>query len=788
MFKNHLKIAWRSLLKSRGYFLINVFGLSVALTASFLMLLWVRNELSTDKFHENKDHLFLVKRTIPLEEGIFDVYQNSAYPLLKAAKEQLPEVEKYLTVASSEDNLKVENIDYRATGTFANADYFSGFSFPILQGDIAQLDQKPEAIAISEHLAERIWGASWPNEAIGKSIHILDNGDFTVEAIFQNLPAASSIQNDFYYSFQKYLNDNEWMMDWGNNGMQGVLLLKDGANPALVSEKLNKLFQENIRGENKEGCFLQKFSESYLYGKFDEQAKVAGGRIEYVRIFTMAAIFLLLVSCINFVNLSTVSATKRAAEIGVRKVIGAQKKVLITQFFTETGIITAIAFIVAILSSLLLLPGISNFVGKNLQANLATPTIWVTLLLLFLLTTLFSGGYPAFIISSFQPIKALKGNGRERKGAASFRKGLVVFQFGLTILLIVAAVIVKLQVDYINTKDLGIARSNIVSIHQDQALTDKYDVLRNELLSKNTVEDVTLVGPSPLDIRASSSGVVWPKKTVDQENIEFALLWTAHNFPEVFNVPLAEGNYYREASIDTVNVVINQKAAAIMGLTDPIGKTIQVWGSQRQIIGVVKDFHNTSLYEPIQPTVFFLDPNDAGSMFVKFKEGKTQDGIAALDGIFQKVLPDLPLHYEFLDQEYAAIYQTEVLTGKLTYYFAWISILVSCLGLFGLASFVAKQRTKEIGIRKVLGASVKSITSLISKDFLKLVALAVLVASPVAYYLMQNWLADFTYRIEISGWIFVFSGILTIGIALITISFQAIRAAVVNPVKSLRTE
>ncbi|MEM1338812.1 MAG: ABC transporter permease [Bacteroidota bacterium] len=789
MFKNHLKTAWRNLLKNRGYFSINIFGLFIALTASFLMLLWVYCELNTDTFHKNEDRLFLVKRTIPLEEGVFDVYQNTAYPLLKNAKEQLPEVEQFLPVGFSfEDNLKIENIDYRATGTFANADYFSGFSFPVIQGDIQQLDQKPEAIAISERLAERIWGNSWTTTAIGKNIHILDNGDFIVEAVFQNLPASSSIQNDFYYSFEKHLKDNEWMMDWGNNGMQGVLVLKDGANPKLVAEKLNTLFQENISGENKEGCFLQKFSDSYLYGKFDEQAQVAGGRIEYVRIFSAAALFLLLVSCINFINLSTVSATKRAGEIGIRKVVGARKKVLITQFFTETAIITTISFALAIVSTLYLLPQVSDFVGKDLHVNLSTPIIWIALLSLFLLTTLFSGGYPAIVISSFQPIKALKGNSREKKGAASFRKGLVVFQFGLTILLIVAAIIVKLQVDYINTKDLGIARNNIVSIHQDEALTNKYSVLRHELLSKNAVEDVTLVGPSPLDIRASSSGVVWPKKTVDQENIEFALLWTAHNFPEVFNVPLVQGNYYRETSVDTVNVVINQKAAAIMALTDPVGKTIQVWGDQRQIIGVVKDFHNTSLYEPIQPTVFFLDPNDAGTMFVKFREGKTQEGLANLDGVFQKVLPDLPLHYAFLDQEYAAIYRTEVLTGKLTYYFAWISILVSCLGLFGLASFIAKQRTKEIGIRKVLGASVKSITSLISKDFLKLVALAVLVASPIAYYLMQNWLSDFTYRIDISGWIFVFTGILTLGIALITISFQAIRAAIIDPVKSLRTE
>ncbi|WP_422082890.1 ABC transporter permease [Ulvibacterium sp.] len=789
MFKNYLKIAWRSLLKNKGYFSINVLGLSIALTVSFLMLLWVQDEYGMDKFHANDDQLYRVKRTIPLEEGVLDVYAGISYPLLRTAKEQLPEIEKYITLGRSfEDNLKLDNIDFRASGAFANADFFSSFSFPILLGDITQLDKKPEALAISESLAKRFWGSDWPKKAIGSSVTILDNGDFTVEAVYKDFPKQSSIQNDFYYSFDKYLNDNDWMLEWGNNGMQGAFLLRPDADPQEVSAKLNKLFQANIQGEFKEGCFLQKFSDDYLYNQFDEKAQVSGGRIAYVRIFTLAAIFLLIISCINFVNLSTAHATKRAGEIGVRKVIGAKRDNLMGQFLTETSLITGISFLIAYMFTLLLLPSVNGLVEKQLSLNSTEPLIWLGVFVVFVCTTLLSGVYPALVISSFRPIAALKGQGQEQKNTISLRKALVVLQFGLTSLLIVAALVVQLQIEYINQKDLGIAKEQMVSLHQDKALTAKYEVLRNELLTSNAIEDVTLAGPSPLNMVASSSGVSWPGKTLEQENIEFSLLWTAHNFNEVFDIPLKEGSYYREGSSDTLNIVLNEKAIEIMGIKDPIGKSIQLWRKPRQIIGVLKDFHNRSLYEPIQPAVFLLDPDNAGSMFVKLEAGKTKEALASLQTVFTETLPDLPLHYGFVDEEYAMAYKSETLTGILAYYFAIISILISCLGLFGLATFMAKQRTKEIGIRKVLGASVGSIIALVSKDLMKLVLLAVLIASPVAYYFMSTWLQGFAYKIQIHWSVFVLTAGFAILITLFTVGWQSIKSANADPVKSLRTE
>jgi ABC-type antimicrobial peptide transport system permease subunit len=789
MLKNYIKIAWRNLQKNKGYFLINMLGLSIALTVSFLMLLWVYDEYSMDKFHEKDKQLYLVKRTIPLEAGVLDVYDAISYPLLRTSKEELPEIEQYVTLGHSfEDNLRIDNIDFRARGTFANADLFSAFSFPVLTGDITQLDKKPEAIAISERLAHRIWGENWMKKAIGNNIEILEMGDFTVEAVYKDFPEHSSLQNDFYYSFDHFLNNNKRLLEWGNNGMQGVVLLRADADPAMVSTKLNKLFQANISGDNKEGCFLQKFSDNYLYSQFDEKARVSGGRIEYVSIFTIAAIFLLLISCINFVNLSTAYATKRAGEIGVRKVVGARKSTLIRQFLTETAIITFISFLIASLFTGLLFPFVNSFTDKNLEINLAQPAIWLVITAIFIVTTLLSGAYPAFVIASFEPVDALKGKGQEKKNTITLRKALVVLQFGISILLIVAAIIVRQQITYINEKDLGITRDHIVSIHQDQKLTDKYEVLRNELLTSEDIADVTLAGPSPLDMAASSSGVNWPGKTTDQENIEFSLLWTDYNFPRVFDIPIDKGTYYGKETVDTLNVVLNQKAVEIIGLEDPVGKTVQIWGKQRQIIGVLRDFHNRSLHEPIQPSVFFLEPENAGMMFVKLKAGKTREGLAHLQSVFAAVLPEIPLHYEFIDQKYAAKYKSETLTGSITYYFAFISILISCLGLFGLAAFMARQRTKEIGIRKVLGANVENIAFLLSGDFLKLVLLATVIASPLAYFFMGRWLEGFSYKIGISWWVFVLAGLLAVLVSLATTSFQAIKAALANPVKSLRTE
>ncbi len=778
------------MLGKKSHSLINIVGLSVSLAVTFLMLLWVQDEWSMDKFHENSERLYRVKRTIPLEGNRLDVYENVSYPMLEAGVKDLPEIEKYITLGHSyEDNLIIGDASFRAKGTFSNAALFEAFSYPVLMGDVTQLDKKIASIAISESLAKKLFGNIWESTALGQTIEIYDNGEYTVDAVYADFPENSSFQNDFFYSFQSHLRQNSWMLEWGNNGMQGAFLLAENADPLAVGKKLEKIFQDNISGDLKEGCFLQKYADHYLYGQFDEKAQVSGGRIEYVRTFGIAALLLLIISCINFVNLATAQASKRAKEVGVRKAIGAGKRSLVGQFMTEAGGITFISVLVAIIFAEALLPQVNIFTNKMLSFNFGEPAIWLGIGSIFLLTTFLSGAYPAFVLSSFRPINVLKGKYNEQGGHISLRKSLVVMQFCMSLLLIIGAVVVRQQVHFIKNKNLGISKDNLLTIHQDAETTANYEVLRNELLAAEGIQDVTLAGPSPLNMQASTSGVSWPGKRPDQENIEFQILWSASNFAEVFNVPMVAGSYYREGSkSDTANIVFNEKAIEVMGITDPIGKTVTWWQKPRQIIGVVKNFHNRSLYDKIEPAGFLLDPDNAGWVFVKAEDGKIEDAISSTETVFNKVVPGVPLHYEFVDEQYQRLYESESLTGRLANYFALISILISCLGLFGLATFAAEQRQKEIGIRKVLGATTSGLVRLLSKDFLQLVVLSLVIATPLAYFFMDNWLQEFAYSIELQWSVFALAGILAIGIAFLTVSFQSVRAALANPVESLRSE
>ncbi len=790
MFRNYTKVAFRNLINQKGYSLINIVGLSISLAVTLLMLLWVQDEWSTDKFHEKSDSIYRMKRTIPLEGNSLDVYNGVPYPVLAAAKTELPEVIQYTPLGRSfEETIQREDLAVRASGTFGNSAYFEIFSYPILTGDVTQLDKKKDAIAISEKLATTLYGTNWKQNAVGQIVHMHDLGDFMVEAIYANFPVNSSIQNEFIYSFEAQLSANDWMLEWTNSGSQGVLLLADGADAAKTAQKIEDLFHEHQDKDRKEGILLQKFANHYLYGQFDEQANVTGGRIEYVQTFGIAALLLLIISCINFVNLATARASKRAKEVGVRKTIGASKNSLVTQFLIESGMITFISIGVAIIISKAALPQVNIITGKFLHLNLSEPMMWVGICSIFLLTTLLAGAYPSFVLSRYRPVNVLSGSITRQPGQNILKKGLVVMQFILALLLIVGALVVEKQVQYIKNKNLGIAKENLVMIHQDANITESYDALRNELLKKEGILDVTVVGPSPLNMQSSTSGVRWPGKRPDQENIEFQMVWTASNFLDVFDVPLVSGRYYREGSTyNTTNVVFNERAIEIMGIEDPVGKTVQWWGSPRQIIGVVKDFHNRSLYEKIKPAAFLLDSEDAGWLFVKSADTKVSTALSGLEATFKSVLPNVPLHYEFVDKQYEKFYKSEILTGTLAKYFAVFSIFLSCLGLLGLSTFFAEQKSKEISIRKVLGASTYNLVGFLSKEFLALVGLGLLIGIPISWFILSDWLMTFQYTIDLKVWMFALPAFLAIAIAAMTVGFQTIKAAIANPIMSLRNE
>ncbi len=789
LFGNYVKIAARNLFRQKGYSFINIAGLAIALAVTLLMLLWVHDEWRIDKFHVNGDRLFLLKRTTPYADGRIDVQAKVPYPLLQAAQNELPEVEQFIAIGWDEKmTLNNGAKTFRAKGIAANVAYFDAFSFPILAGNIKDLDEQPTAIAISESLANNFFGNQWGTMAIGATINLKNVGDFSVSAVYKDFPTSSSIQQDFIYSMDNFVQRHNWMLDWRNSGVQGTLLLAKNSNATEVAQKIERIYQAKLEGDLRNGCIVQKFEDNYLYGQFDEQGKVAGGRIEYVQMFAIAALLLLIISGINFVNLATARASKRAKEVGVRKTIGAGKKSLVTQFMVEAGMITFLSVGLGLLLAQLALPQLQLITEKVLQFDYAAPMFWASIGLIILLVTLLSGTYPAFVLSSFRPTEVLKGKIQHQSGSIGLRKGLVIMQFVLALLLVVGAFVIREQVQYIQNKNLGISKDNLIVVERGAEIGSKYAVLKDKLLKAPGIDKVTIGPTTPTDIPSSSSGMSWPGKRPEDEHQAFNYFWAASNFLETVELPLTAGHFYRaDAPFDTTNIVLNKRAIEVMGIEDPIGKTVQWWGQQRQIIGVVEDFHTQSLYEDIKPVVILLS-TDARGLLVKAKDGEMKTAVASLQNVFKEVLPAVYLHYNFVDAEYQQKYKSEVLTGTLANYFAIISIFIACLGLLGLSTFLAEQKTKEIGIRKVLGASMGNLISLLSKDFLLLVGIGLVIGVPISWYLLNDWLTNFAYTIELKWWMFALPVLLAILIAGITIGIQAIRAALNNPIDALTSE
>ena len=790
MVRNYLKIAFRNIVKQKSYALINILGLTASLTVALLMLLWVQDEWSTDKFHENDESLYRIKRTIPQEGNELQVVNGIPYPVLVAAQKELPEVERFMPLGHIfDETIQYGESSLRKKGAFGNTAYFEAFSYPILIGDISELDKKTNAIAISQSTAKSLFGNVWQSTGLGKTVHIHDNGDFSIEAIFDDFPSNSSIQSDYFYSIESYLKDNDWVKEWTNSGMQGGLLLADGADPVTTGQKIEEIFQSHQEGDLKEGIVLQRYSDHYLYGQYDHYGKVEGGRIEYVRTFGIAALLLLIISCINFVNLATARASKRTKEVGVRKTIGAARKSLITQFMIESAVMTLLSMVIAYLVAELMLPQVRLLTGKALSFDLNQPSFWLGFIVIFFLTTFLAGAYPSLVLSGFKPLHMMKGSTQNKTTGISLRKGLVIGQFVLALLLIVSALVVEKQVEYIKNKNLGIDKENLLVISKDENITSKYEVLKNDLIGREGIAKVTTAGPTPIDMQASTSGVSWPGKRPDQENQEFQILWAESNFLDVFDVGLAQGRFYREdAVMDTTTIVLNETAVDIMGLDEPVGKSIQWWGKPRQIIGVISDFHNRTLYEDIEPMAILLDPEGTWSLFVKTEAGQTNSALSSLKESFSSIVPQVPLHYDFVDHQYLEQYKSEELTSSLAKYFAMISILIACMGLLGLATFYAEQKTKEIGIRKVLGASVLNLIGLLSREFLILVCTGLLIGILVSWYLLRGWLGNFKYGVDLNWMMFIVPTLIAILVAGATVGIQALRASLVNPVKSLRDE
>ncbi len=792
MFKSYLKTAWRNIIRSKGFSVINIMGLALGLACSLIIMLWVNDEKSVDAFHKNKNYLYQV-----YERNYFDGKIDAGYStqglLADELKRVVPEVQyasgfESVAPPGSSSTFETGEKIAKMNGMFASEDFLKMFTYPLLQGSTATALNEPGSIAISKHMAEYFFGNA--ENAMNKTIRFENNEDLKVTAVFDNVPANSSQQFDFLRTWGDFIKQNDWVHNWGNTDPQTFIQLKPGADAAKVQAKI-KDFIYNYRQKDKSFIMelaLQPYAERYLHSNF-KHGYLSGGRIEYVNLFSIIAVFILLIACINFMNLATARSAKRAKEVGIRKVVGALRSTLIAQFVGEAVLLTFLSIIIAIIITALALPAFNQLTGKQLSLPFNQPTFWLTILGLILITGFVAGSYPALFLSSLKPVRVLKGSLKFSWGASFFRKALVVFQFAMSVFLIIAMIVVYKQLNYIQTKNLGYDRDNLIYIPIEGDLVKNYEAFKQEALSNTDIVNVSKMRNSPTAIFHHTGDIYWPGKDPNL-TISFADGVVGYDFVKTMNLQLQAGrDFSKDYGTDSAAFLLNETAVKKIGLNDPIGKTI-TWGRHEgQIIGVMKDFHFNSLHETIEPLIMRLDENWTwGTILVRIKAGKTKESIASLQKICKQVNPKFPFTYQFSDLEYAKLYESEAVVSKLSNIFAFLAIFISCLGLFGLATFTAEQRTKEIGVRKVLGASSTNIVRLLSANFLKPIILAFLIAFPAAWYAMNNWLQNYAYTISIEWWMFALAGLLTICIAFITVSYQSIQAAVANPVKSLRME
>ncbi|HTQ64429.1 MAG TPA: ABC transporter permease [Puia sp.] len=780
MFSNYFKTAWRNLVKNKIFSFINIVGLSLGLACAILIGLWVNDEIQFDKFHTNDSQLYRVMAN--LNWGSERTGDNIPAPLNEAMKKDFPEIQYVSTVSADEILFFPGPKAHKEKGYYTTPDFLKMFSFPLEKGDVNAALSSKKNIVISQRLAEKYFGNEDP---IGKTITVNQSDVFQVSGVLKTIPTNSSLRFDWLIPFDVYVDKNQWLKTWGNYSVYMYVMLAPQASARKVNEKLLHVLTKYNSG-TKDEIFLQPFGDKYLYGDF-KAGKQEGGRIVYVRLFSIIAAFVLIIACINFMNLTTARSVKRAKEVGIRKVVGAERRMIIAQFFGEALLLTICAVCLALIIVELLMPAFNQLTQKQLDINFSNAGFILAILAITIFTGILAGSYPALFLSSFRPVAVLKSVSVKTQGASTLRKGLVIFQFSLSIILIIGTIIIYNQINFIRNRNLGLDKNNMIVMLAEGNVFTHLNTFEDELSRAKGVANVTTAGDNPLSIDGTSADLKWPGKRPD-EVASVSATFVGYNFLKTMNIPLIAGRDFSKDMADSSNYVINESAARLMNLKNPVGQQIEFWSGKGTIVGVTRDFHLHSLHQPITPLVLCLQPLNSYVIFVKPEQGKTQEAIASLNKLQHAYDASYPFEYHFLDEMYEEKYKGEMMIGKLVNAFALMAIIISCLGLFGLATYMAEQRIKEIGIRKVLGASVTNITGLLTLDFLKLVFIAALIAFPVAWFGMSKWLENYAYHVNIAWWVFALAGALAIIIALFTIGYQAIRAALTNPVKNLRTE
>ncbi|MEO1032589.1 MAG: ABC transporter permease [Bacteroidota bacterium] len=788
MIKNYFKIAFRNLLKYKLFSVLNIIGLASGLLCSLLIYLWISDEISTDRHHENSERLYSVYER-SFSNGNVNGYYNTPAHLHSELKLKFAEVEKASPAVSPMMRTFANGSKiFNQRGNYVSPDYFDMFSYRFIEGNAVTALAEPTNIAISNEMATLFFGSA--KEAYGNMLTYDGSTNFRVSAVYEELGSSVMENTDFFMHWDIFCQENSWTQSWNNNAPTTFIQLTEQADVSVFEPKIKNFlsaYNTNIGEDFNIELYLQPLTDRYLRSNF-ENGQIAGGRIENVRIFGLIAFFILVIACINFMNLASASSLKRVKEIGVRKVLGAKRVSLVYQFLGEALLLSIVSTVIALIILIMVLPYFNQLTGKDIILSDLPSYTWSGIFMVAIFTGLIAGSYPAFMLSSFRGIDILKKKLRSDFGLKWVRQGLVVFQFSLSVALICGMLVVSEQIAFIQDKTVGFERNNLLTISLQGNLNQNFKTFKKQALSIPGVTSLSASIVSPVQLGGSTFGVVWPGKA-ENDRTAFVPIAASGDFIKTLGSQLVEGRDFRDSD-QNFQYILNETAIAAIGLKDPIGKPISQWGMDGTIVGVIKDFHFETIKESIKPLVirYTTDYSSLGTMLVRVDPRGLNQTISALQALHTELNPAFPLEYYFTDRQYDQLYESENTFFKLSQYFSFLAIFISCIGLFGLVLFIAQQKIKEIGIRKVLGASSVRITALLAKDFMKLVLLGILIGSPIIWLLMSNWLSDYEYRIEMPWNAFIISAVAIFVIALLTLSFQSIKAAYANPIKSLRTE
>lgn len=786
MIAHHFILMLRNFRRSKTYFLINLLGLSIGLTCTLLIFMWVRDELSVDQFHAAGNRLVQLMEAHKESEEEVRVTNSTPGPLAEKIAAEIPEVElaTVFTPAYWFEPFQLAHKDQlvASRALYASKDFFKIFSFELIQGSEEVVLKDKQSIVLSESTARALFGD--PMEAVGKSIDVDRQESFVVSGVFKDIPNRSSIRFDAAFSYEKWKDINPGTMNWGNSSPMTFATLRPDADMASFNTKIKDIIATQI-GQTNRTLKAYPFSEIYLHGDFDVRGEQSGGRIDFVVLFSLIACFILAIACVNFMNLSTARASKRIKEVGIKKTVGAGRSTLISQFLGESVFMSALSVLIALLLVDIVLPRFNLITGKNLSLSFDFDLAMI-LLVVTVVTGLISGSYPALYLSAFNPATVLKGKMPSRFGELWIRKGLVVFQFTLSIVFIVAVLVVYQQIEFLQNKDIGYDRGNLLYFQMKGKAQSNKEAFIEQVRRVPGVVGASAISESLVG-GGNTTELSWEGKDPN-DHTAFAIRPVEYGMLELLDVDVLDGRLFSREHQDSVNIVVNEAAIKAMNMIDPVGKTVGLGPFKPMIVGVIRDFHYESLRAAVRPMFFILAPQYTRKIMVKLGPGSTHTVVENIRKLHKEFNPEFPFEFKFVDDDYNAQYADEVRISMLSRYAAAIAVIISCLGLFGLASYTAERRYKEIGIRKALGSSDLGIVYLLSYDFTKVVIIAIVIALPVSFLVLRDWLSGFAFKIELEWWYFIGSGAFALAIAWVTVASQAARASRINPVNCLRSE